>query len=1079
MPDRGAHRGGHILVVDDNVLNRKMLARAVEKQGHRVTTAEDGVQALQLLRSEDAGPFDVILLDILMPEMDGYQVLERVKGDGDLRHIPVIMISALDEMDSVLRCIESGATDYLPKPFDRRLLQARLNASMAEKRLRDLELEYLEQVGQVVGAAQAVEAARFDPASLDGVAARDDALGQLARVFQRMAREVHLREQRLKQQLQQLRLDMAEMRAAPSEPLSAYLPVDRRQALAHGRDLPRCARGAALFADISGFTPLTEALAEELGLERGAEELTRAINQVYGTLIAEVHRYGGSVIGFSGDAITCWFDDEPGVGPELVATPPEVPAQLALPELGGAEGGASDGRSAGLRGAACALAMQDAMIAFSSVTTPTGTPFSLAIKVALVAGPVRRFLVGDPQLHVMEAIAGRTLDRLASAEHLANPGEIVADAAIVEQAAGQIIVSGGRTQPDSGERFALIAGLTKAVRPAPWPDLPPDALTDVQCRPWLAPVVYDRLQGGGELFLSELRTVTALFLRFQGIDYDGDEDAGDKLNAFVRWVQSVLERHEGSLFQLTMGDKGSYLCLAFGTPIAHNDDEVRAVYAALELQAPPPELAYITRLQAGVAQGLMRTGAYGSTTRHIYSIQGDKANLAARLMVEASGGILCDEAVYQAARGQVGFDPVPPMDFKGKAKPLPVFRVLPTSAQAAISSHIDRLSPNEQLTLKVASVIGPEFSLAMLESIFPVDSEVPRIGSTLQRLAELGLIATGTPTAAGHQPGEGSGSPPGPAYHFASAALHEAIYSSLLYTQRRHLHRLAAEWVERNYAGELDPHAEMLAHHWRSADEAAQAVEYLERAAQRARSLGDLDRAERLLRESLELDAQSAVLSPDYVEDSAPAPDLARLGEPDYEGAVRYALDRLERELPPELAYHNLSHTRDDVMPMTLRLAGSCGLNDQEMRLLEVGAAFHDIGFCVQRHDHERAGAEIAGQVLPAFGFDKEQVATVQGMIMATKLPQSPQNLLEEILADADLDNLGREDAVTRSLALRDELSAMGAPVTEEQWYERQLRFLRDHRYWTDAARDLRSDGKQAVIAVIEGLLADSRRRPP
>jgi class 3 adenylate cyclase len=95
------------------------------------------------------------------------------------------------------------------------------------------------------------------------------------------------------------------------EALDVYIPIDRRQAIARGKDLPDRARGAALFADISGFTPLTEALVQELGPQRGAEELARQLNRVYDALIAEVHRYGGSVIGFSGDAITCWFDDDP------------------------------------------------------------------------------------------------------------------------------------------------------------------------------------------------------------------------------------------------------------------------------------------------------------------------------------------------------------------------------------------------------------------------------------------------------------------------------------------------------------------------------------------------------------------------------------------------------------------------------------------------------------------------------------------------------------------------------------------------------------------------------------------------
>ena len=157
---------GRVLVVDDNIINRKQLSRLLTDQGYSVTLAEDGRQAVELLEQHDeraAGEhrasFDVILLDILMPEMDGYQVLAYVKGQPRLRHIPVIMISALDEMESVVRCIELGATDYLPKPFKPTLLQARLHTSLAEKRLRDLELEYLEQVGHVGGAAQAVESA--------------------------------------------------------------------------------------------------------------------------------------------------------------------------------------------------------------------------------------------------------------------------------------------------------------------------------------------------------------------------------------------------------------------------------------------------------------------------------------------------------------------------------------------------------------------------------------------------------------------------------------------------------------------------------------------------------------------------------------------------------------------------------------------------------------------------------------------------------------------------------------------------------------------------------------------------------
>jgi len=200
-----------ILVVDDDAINRMLLTRNLEREGHRVATAEDGVRALEALGAE---PFDIVLLDVLMPELDGYDTLAQIERDEKLRHVPVIMVSALEDIESVVRCIEMGAADYLPKPFDPVLLRARINGCLTKKRLHDLELEYIEQVGYVAEAATAVENATFVPESLDAVGARDDALGQLARVFQRMAREVAAREQALEREVRQLRIEIDARRAA-------------------------------------------------------------------------------------------------------------------------------------------------------------------------------------------------------------------------------------------------------------------------------------------------------------------------------------------------------------------------------------------------------------------------------------------------------------------------------------------------------------------------------------------------------------------------------------------------------------------------------------------------------------------------------------------------------------------------------------------------------------------------------------------------------------------------------------------------------------------------------------------------
>jgi signal transduction histidine kinase len=133
---------GHVLIVDDYPMNRMKLARILADQGHSSDMAENGRQALEMIQ---AHPFDVVLLDILMPDMDGYEVLRRIKDDANIRDIPVIVISAVDEVDSVVKCIEMGAEDYLPKPFNPTLLQARLRTSLQRKRLRDLERSYLQQ----------------------------------------------------------------------------------------------------------------------------------------------------------------------------------------------------------------------------------------------------------------------------------------------------------------------------------------------------------------------------------------------------------------------------------------------------------------------------------------------------------------------------------------------------------------------------------------------------------------------------------------------------------------------------------------------------------------------------------------------------------------------------------------------------------------------------------------------------------------------------------------------------------------------------------------------------------------------
>ncbi|MBA3470877.1 MAG: adenylate/guanylate cyclase domain-containing protein [Herpetosiphonaceae bacterium] len=206
--------------------------------------------------------------------------------------------------------------------------------------------------------------------------------------------------------------------------LRPYLPPDRYAAIVQGITLPDRASGAVLFADISGFTALTAALAAQLGMRRGAEEVTRQIDAVYAALIGVLDHYGGSVVGFSGDAITCWF--------------------------------AAD---AGGRATRCALAMQTTMAAFAARRLPDGTTSALAIKVAVASGSVRRFLVGEPAIQRLDVLAGATLERLAQAEALASSGEVVLDAATAQRLADHITISAWR-ESAAGDPVAVVATLS-------------------------------------------------------------------------------------------------------------------------------------------------------------------------------------------------------------------------------------------------------------------------------------------------------------------------------------------------------------------------------------------------------------------------------------------------------------------------------------------------------------------------------------------------------------------------------------------------------------------------------------------
>ena len=429
----------------------------------------------------------------------------------------------------------------------------------------------------------------------------------------------------------------------------SYIPMDRRQALYRGEKLPDPAHGAALFVDISGFTPLTERLVQDLGPQRGAEEVSRHLNSVYDALVDELHRYGGSVISFSGDAITCWMEGDNG-----------------------------------FRATSCALAMQAVMQEAKTIQIPSGE-ISLAMKTAVVTGKARRFLIGNPRAQLIDVLAGKILDRLVEAEHEARKGEVILDEATIQNLGPRVEIKAWRQNPITGARLGVVASLDNMSIPAYWPPIPADALEEAITRRWLLPPVYHRLIEGGGEFLAELRPAVALFLRFSGIDYDADEAAESKLDSFVQMVQEILTRYDSNLLQLTIGDKGSTMYAAFGAPNAHEDDAVRAVSAALELQELANRLSYISPVQIGICQGRLRTGAYGGTMRRTYGVLGDAVNTAARLMQTAvPGQILVAEETKNGTGDKFSWERLPPVQVKGKTEPLTVFAATRQRSQSTI-----------------------------------------------------------------------------------------------------------------------------------------------------------------------------------------------------------------------------------------------------------------------------------------------------------------------------------------------------------------------------------------------------------
>lgn len=180
----------------------------------------------------------------------------------------------------------------------------------------------------------------------------------------------------------------------------------------------------------------------------------------------------------------------------------------------------------------------------------------------------------------------------------------------------------------------------------------------------------------------------------------------------------------------------------------------------------------------------------------------------------------------------------------------------------------------------------------------------------------------------------------------------------------------------------------------------------------------------------------------------------------------KFILDKLKKELPKNLTYHSLGHIKD-VYKAAEHLARLEGVDGEDLTLLLTAVLFHDSGFLIQQKDHERVGCDIAREHLPEFGYSSKEIERICGMIMATKIPQDPHDKLEQIICDADLDYLGRDDFFSIGNKLFDELCMYGIINTELEWNKLQVRFLEKHHYFTPSAKKLRKAKKAENLALI------------
>ncbi|HVO42766.1 MAG TPA: adenylate/guanylate cyclase domain-containing protein [Aggregatilineales bacterium] len=442
--------------------------------------------------------------------------------------------------------------------------------------------------------------------------------------------------------------------------LGPYLPTDRFRALLRNQELPVETTGAALMADISGFTPLTTRLVGEFGPPRASEELKRRLNPMFEAIAGQVFHHGGSVIRFTGDGFIAWFDDSP-IG-QAVTSMPSSPGVL--------------------RAVAAGLGMQGAMPLFRG----------LKLKVCIGVDAARRWVVGQPEYGLMDILVGPAVQSMVSLGGETQPDQVMVGGEAIPMLR-EHAVSFEFSQTGNAIILGISDDLAALLKKHRWPAWAIDGdVNDIlnAVRPFVASAVRQQVESGFGDFVGELRTGSPLFIQFSGLSFKSE--GREILNDYIRSAQAVLANFGGRLVSVEVGDKGSVMFAVFGAPIAYGDDCERAVSAAMSLRDMALQVQSELSLRIGISRGLLYAGTIGGEVRHEYSTIGDETNLAARLMSSANPGqILVSGAVRQQTARFV-FSALTPMNVKGKEEPIPVFEPIAVQTQQHRRVHVGQFT---------------------------------------------------------------------------------------------------------------------------------------------------------------------------------------------------------------------------------------------------------------------------------------------------------------------------------------------------------------------------------------------------